>query len=654
MASRIAGITIEIGGDTTKLQSALKGVDKTLKTTQANLKDINKLLKLDPKNTELLSQKQKNLEASIKATKERLTELKNAQSQVAKGSAEWDNLQREIIATEQQLDGLQNEYRSFGSVAKQVVMAAGKEMQNLGKKITEAGQKFAPVSKTAAGFLTGMGALGVKAVTAADDLNTLAKQTGLTTEEIQKMQYAADLVDVSLDDITGALRKMKPKMSESNETFQQLGVSVTDANGNMRSATDVFYDTLQALSKVENETERDQLAMALFGKSADELAGIIDDGGAALQQYGEEAEQLGLIMDQETLDALNATNDALDKMKAQLRGGALKVGAKIAQAAIPLVEKFAGWLETLSGWLDRLTPQQMELALKVAAVVAAVAPALIIIGKIVTGIGGLITAFGFLLSPVGLVVAAIVALVAIGVLLYKNWDTIKAKAIELKDNVVAAWQNMKAQIAAKVEQIKADLVARWENIKSTVVSTIETIKADVIAKWEELKSNVLGKIEQLKSDAVTKFNDLKAKLANIISQIKALFNFQWKLPHLKLPHITIAWEEADSDLAKFLGVKRIPHLSVAWYRKAYDNPVLFQNPTVLATANGLKGFGDGSGAEIVMGLDKLRELVGGMDRNVTVNVILQGDARQMFKVVRQENYSRTKATNYNALGAAMA
>ena len=201
MAGRIAGITIQIDGDTTKLQAALKGVDKTLKTTQSNLRDINKLLKLDPKNTDLLRQKQKNLETAIKGTKDRLKELKDAQSQVSEGSAEWDGLQREIIATEQDLKKLESDYRNFGSVAKQVVLAAGQQMKDLGEKIQNVGQKFAPVSKAAAGVLTGMGALGVKAVNTADDLNTLSKQTGLSTAEIQKMQYAADRIDVSFETV---------------------------------------------------------------------------------------------------------------------------------------------------------------------------------------------------------------------------------------------------------------------------------------------------------------------------------------------------------------------------------------------------------------------------------------------------------------------
>lgn len=81
MASRIAGITVEIGGDTTKLSKALEGVNKSIKTTQAGLKDVNKLLKLDPSNTEAVTQKQKMLKEAIEATKEKLTTLKTAAEQ---------------------------------------------------------------------------------------------------------------------------------------------------------------------------------------------------------------------------------------------------------------------------------------------------------------------------------------------------------------------------------------------------------------------------------------------------------------------------------------------------------------------------------------------------------------------------------------------
>jgi len=157
MASkRIQGITIVIDGETGPLQNALKKVDTELRKTQGNLKDINKLLKLDPGNTELLVQKQKNLQESIKAIEERLKTLKATQTD-SLSPEEYDNLQREIIDTEQHLEGLQDEYREFGSVAQQKIAAAGQAMQDMGGKIADAGRKMQEIGGIIPGELKKIG-----------------------------------------------------------------------------------------------------------------------------------------------------------------------------------------------------------------------------------------------------------------------------------------------------------------------------------------------------------------------------------------------------------------------------------------------------------------------------------------------------------------
>lgn len=604
MADRIKGITIEIGGDTTKLQSALKGVDKQLRDTQSTLRDVNKLLKLDPANTELLTQKQKNLESAISGTKERLEQLKAAQSGVEKGTAEWDALQREIIATEQSLESLEKEYRNFGSVAAQQIAVAGQKMEEIGGKVEAVGKAFAPISTAAGGALTSIGALAYKSVTAADDLNTMSKQTGISTDELQRMQYAADLVDVSVDDITAALRKMKPKLDENNETFATLGVSVTNADGSLRDATDVFYDSLKALSGISNETERDKIAMELFGKSADSLAGIIDDGGAALKEYGDEAERLGLVMSEDTLSALNEANDTIDRSKAIVGGSLAQLGATAAQVLAPALEKEAGVIDKVSEKLRNLTPEQTETIMKILGIVAAIAPLLTVGSKVIGGISKIMQFVPKLISivsainPVTLaVVAGIAAVIAIGVALYKNWDTIKEKAAEVWQNIKTGWENAKTSVVNTVTALKDGVVNTWENMKSRVESIIDTVR---------------GKIDGFKQ----KFEELKSTVTGAIDRIKEKFNFSWSLPHINLPHFRVTPGQAPYGIG---GRGYLPSISVDWYKKAYTDPVMFTSPTVLQTPQGYKGFGDGNGAEIVMGLNKLRQLVG-TSGDVVINV----------------------------------
>lgn len=367
---------------------------------------------------------------------------------------------------------------------------------------------------------TGLSALTLKSALAADDLNTLAKQSGFSTADIQKWQYASDLIDVSIDDIVKSAAKMKKNMISTSKTtiaaWDQLGIKVKDSNGQLRNSTTVFYETLTALSKVQNETERDTLAMTLFGKSADSLAGIVDDGGAALQELAGKAEKAGVILSQDTLDSANTLNDKVDTLKATVKGFAGKVGSELAGRASKaldivgshfskafntspmdwlngkldkLMAKLDSWIA--GGGLERLADllvngvqlgaqkagdmlQKAGDALKwckghsdtLVNVLKGLAAAWAVkkvldfnngLADCVGNIGGIIktvlTMTGVLggqaaatgtatvaqtglntamaANPIGAVILAIEALIAVGVLLYKNWDTIKAGAQSL-------------------------------------------------------------------------------------------------------------------------------------------------------------------------------------------------------------------------------
>lgn len=554
MADRIKGITIEIGGETTKLQASLKGVNSTINSTKSQLRDVEKLLKLDPTNTELLRQKQKLLGDQVKATSDKLEELKKAQAQmdasgVDKSSQEYMALQREIIATEQELKNAEKEARNFNATLEKVSATATKVSEGAAK----AAEKTRALSTAAAGALAGIAGVAYKAATNADDLNTLAKQTGFTTAELQKMQYAADRIDVSMETITGASQKMVNKLRSSEKTFADLGIATRDASGNLRSSSDIFYDTIKYLSTIENETERDAVAMSIFGKSANELAGVIDDGGQALKEFGDEAEQAGLILDQETLDGLNEVNDEIDKLKAKGAASIAKAGASALQALTPLIEKVASAIEKVLNFIAQLTPQQMQIIVTILAVVAAISPLLSLVSA-------LSAAIAFLASPIGIVIAIIAALIAIGVTLYKHWDELKAKATDFVNGVKTGFEQLKTDVTNAVENLKSNISRTWENIKTAITRPIEQA-------WNTV--------------------------SGIVDKIRNMFNFQLSFPHIKLPHFSWSWSD--------LGVISIPHISVEWYKKAYEQPYMFSHPTVI----GNRGFGDGNGAEMVYGKDNL-------------------------------------------------
>lgn len=476
--AKIRGITLEIGGDTSGLTKALKDVNGDLKNTQKQLKDVERLLKLDPKNTELLAQKQKLLADNVDNTSKKLDELKRIQDTmdqngVDKNSEQYMALQREIIATENDLKKAKNELKQFGSVSLQKVKA---QLEDISKKAGEVAEKTRGISLAAGGALVGLGGLAYNAVKGADELNTLAKQTGFSTEELQRFKYAADLVDVSMDDIVAATKKLKKAMGSDDDIFGKLGVSIRDSNGEMRDMRDVFYDSLRALSRVRNETERDTLAMELFGKSADELAGIIDDGGDALKRFGDEA--VG-VLDADTLEKLNQMNDQLDQMKNNLVGAFTELGAKIAEVLGPKLEWLLGKIGEFVDWLGTLDEGTIETILYILALTAALSP-------VASAIGNISGAIAFLLSnPYVALIAAIIALVA---LIAVKGDEIQAKLGELDDyvqNVFARdWTETFGPVLGNVMNDFFQMVkGHWDGIMTHLNGVIDFIRGVFTADW---------------------------------------------------------------------------------------------------------------------------------------------------------------------------
>ena len=192
--NRIKGITVEIGGDTTKLQTALKGVNTEIRNTQSQLRDVEKLLKLDPGNTELIAQKHRLLAQAVSETKEKLETLKNAQQQADEAlrngtisQDQYDALQREIVETEQRLRSLE-EQANQSATALQKIGATGEKLQTVGNKISSVGQKLLPVT----GVVTGLGTAAVK--TAADfdsAMSRVAAVSGATGSDFDKLRDKA-------------------------------------------------------------------------------------------------------------------------------------------------------------------------------------------------------------------------------------------------------------------------------------------------------------------------------------------------------------------------------------------------------------------------------------------------------------------------------
>ena len=284
---RIKGITIEIGGDTTGLDKALKDTNKNIKSTQDQLKDVERLLKLDPSNTELLSQKQKLLAQAVSETKDKLATLKDAEKQAQQQFAEgkisqeqYDGLQREIVETEQKLKALESQAEKSNTVLQQISLA-GDKVQEFGGKVEDAGKKLLPV--TAA--ITGLGTAAVVTVADFDEsMSKVSAISGATGNEFDQLREKAREM--------GA--KTKFSASEAADAFQYMAMAgwktgdmldgiegimnLAAASGEDLAATsDIVTDALTAFG----------LTAADSGHFADVLAAASSNANTNVSMMGE-------------------------------------------------------------------------------------------------------------------------------------------------------------------------------------------------------------------------------------------------------------------------------------------------------------------------------------------------------------------------------
>lgn len=495
MADRIKGITVVIGGDTTGLSKALSGVNKEINSTQKQLKDVERLLKLDPTNTKLLEQRQRLLSDAVQETKTKLDTLKTAEKQVQQQFAEgkvsqqqYDALQREIVATSADLKRLEEQAKKSNAILNEI-SATAKNIEDGGKKVSDATKGLSTI---AGGVAAGLGAMAVSAGAAADDLNTLAKQSGFGTDEIQKWQYAADRMDVSVETIISSARKMKKNMvstsAETTAAWERLGVSVTDSNGELRDSTEVFYEAIEALSQVSNETERDTLAMQLFGKSADEMAGIVDDGGAALREMGEEAEESGLILSQDALDGANAFNDGVDTLKAKAQQAFFSAGASLAENLLPLLDDLVEKISSVLTWIANLDGDTLAMIGTVLLAVAAISPIASLVSTITTAVQGVTSAISYLAAnPIVLLIAAIVALVTLIAIKGQEIIGILQSVDDFLQGVFAVdWTNIFGPVLGNIlNGFFANVENIWNGIKQIFEGVINFIQGVFTGNWQQ-------------------------------------------------------------------------------------------------------------------------------------------------------------------------
>lgn len=363
-----------------RLSASMDVLDAEMRKVSAKYADNAESAELSAAKTDLLTQKISlqydkidNLKAGLEEAAENYgsnavetlrweKELNNAEAELYKLNGQLKNNTEQIEDTTTATEDAGQSMGNLGDVVNGLTSKLGIQLPNSMKSSMNAMGSLDAQSLALAGGFAAVAAAIVKAEKAmismtkesaafADNIITLSMQTGQSTQQLQEFAYASELIDVSVDTLQGSLTKLTNNMQDTmngtgnaKASFDKLGVSVTNAvDGSMRSANDVFYETIDALGQVKNETERDAMSMDIFGRSAQDLNPLIIQGSQTLKAYADEAHNVGYVLDDEALSALGAVDDAYQRLQNTQEGVKNQLSAEFA----PYLEEFYGDVTTM-------------------------------------------------------------------------------------------------------------------------------------------------------------------------------------------------------------------------------------------------------------------------------------------------------------------
>lgn len=500
--------------------------------------------------------------------------------------------------------------------------------------------------------LQAFGAEGAEKARAAAMLGGTRAMSGLlaianaSKEDYYKLADAIDHSSYSIsgmkDELTAAGIGLKEWQRRGLDTDKVMGGLVDDA---------IYYietfgaDSTEVLEFLQNEYD-------LTADEAKQALGIITKN---MDGTNGAAKEMADIMQD------NLTGE-ITILKSQLQELAISMGEII----MPLLRQLVDKIQAVVDWLNNLSDEQKEHIMKIAAIVAAVGPVLLVIGKVITAISSIVslvssltTIFSLLSPPVLIVVGVIAALVAVGVLLYKNWDTIKAHAEmlweiikwkfgQIKDFVVNTWTTIKDTVTdtfnnikdkiknSKIGQAVGDV---WDAAKKTMFDALSNmkraydehgggLKGAVSATMQGIKeyykagfnfidnltngklSEMVGKVKDKMSSMFTTIKDTFGRIKDVVRSavdfIKGLFNTEIDFLHFKLPHFYIDGGQLPWGIG---GKGYPPEITVEWYKKAMQQPYMLDGATIFGQAGGKLLGGGETGSEMIIGTNKLMEMI---------------------------------------------
>ncbi len=527
MADKIRGISMEIAADGSKFKKAMTEIRANARASQKELNALQQSLELEF-NPSTLARAQKVAQEAMDATavkadalKKRLQALEEQEKTDTRFYAE---AKAELAETELQAKKLEQQLEKINNIKFEQL---GNKIQGVGDKITGVGQALTPVSVAAAGTITGLGALGTNAVSAADDIATLAAQYDMSAEALQRFNYVALQTDTDSDVLYKAFVKMRAGATDlatgvtsvASTALQKLNLDLNSFDG----SEEQFYAIITALADMEDKTQMVAIANDVFGeKLANNLLPLIYSGSEAIGAYAAEYDNLGALTD-EQVSKLAEFDNVLNTIKTQLSNVVLQIGASL----LPVMQSLAGIvseslvpkLQTLAGWFNSLTLGQQEFALKALAVVAAIAPLTMGVGKLVSTVGSIIKMLPALQSGLSAlaahpVILIITAVAAILLLLYTRCETFRESINNLVSMLGSALQ--------PVLDVVMGLLSRIVEMLTPIL---------------DILGGLLGTVINLVVNALTPFFNMLSLIFELLQPLItiALLPLQMSLMKLQIP-----------------------------------------------------------------------------------------------------------------------
>lgn len=535
--------------------------------------------------------------------------------------------------------------------------------------------------QNAVGFVETAGRLAkagfTSTATAVDVLTTAINAYGLSQDEADsisnKLVRTQNLGKTTVDELSSSMGRVIPTASAMNVNIDNLtsgyvaltkqGIATAEATTYINSMLNELGDSGTKVGKIlqEKTGKGFQQLMSEGYSLADVLKVLQDDAKASGTNFNElwgsaEAGKASLSLLNGGVDEFNATveimasdaddvGQALDKLDTptvklqkslnQAMNSGIELGTAFMTSLTPTIEKFSAGMQSATEWFNSLSEGTKTTIATVMLLITALSPVLMIGGKLISGIGtfvswipkvqagitmvsgGFKALWGVLsANPITLVIGLIAGIVTVFVYL---WNT--------SENFRNFWINL-------WNSVKSTVSGSWNGIKSTVSGAIDNVKSTISNGLNSASSFVTNSLNGIKNKFTSIFNGAKNTVSGAINAIKGMFNFNWSLPKLKLPHISITGSFS-------LLPPSVPKFGISWYKKAVDNPYMFTKPT-LFDFDPITGTARGAGEaddEIMYGktnlMNDIREAVSSENGNMieTLNDVLERIFNILFEYI---------------------